>query len=162
MQELERTYLIKTIPNWLEKLPHKEILDIYIPSSAEHPVLRIRKVGNKYETTKKEPIRGGDSSDQLETTTALTQEEYAELAELKGKRVRKIRYYLTEKNHTFEIDVFQGGLKGLILVDVEFKTAREKDVFVMPDFCLAEVTQEKFCAGGMLCGKKYEDIKKEL
>ena len=32
----------------------------------------------------------------------------------------------------------------------------------MPDFCLADVTQEKFIAGGMICGKSYEDIEKEL
>jgi|SRR3989344_5478235 len=162
MQELERTYLIKKIPEGLTKLPHKEILDIYIPSSAEHPVLRIRKAGNKYEITKKEPIRGGDSSDQLETTIPLTQEEYAELAELKGKRVRKVRYYLTKESHTFEIDVFQDGLRGLVLVDVEFKNIAEKNAFAMPDFCLAEVTQEDWCAGGMLCGKQYKDIEPEL
>ena len=32
----------------------------------------------------------------------------------------------------------------------------------MPDFCLAEVTQEEFIAGGMLCGKSFEDIKDKL
>ncbi len=32
----------------------------------------------------------------------------------------------------------------------------------MPDFCLVEVTQEDFVAGGMLCGKSYEDIKADL
>ena len=33
----------------------------------------------------------------------------------------------------------------------------EKDAFVAPDFCLVEVTQELFIAGGMLCGKRYAD-----
>ena len=32
----------------------------------------------------------------------------------------------------------------------------------MPDFCLADVTQEVFIAGGMLCGKKYESIRVPL
>lgn len=32
----------------------------------------------------------------------------------------------------------------------------------MPDFCLADVTQEKFTAGGILAGKKYSDIEAEL
>ena len=32
----------------------------------------------------------------------------------------------------------------------------------MPDFCLKEVTQELFIAGGMICGKSYEDIEENL
>ncbi|MEK6905851.1 MAG: hypothetical protein AABX24_05615 [Nanoarchaeota archaeon] len=32
----------------------------------------------------------------------------------------------------------------------------------MPNFCLAEVTQEDFIAGGMICGKTYEDIEDDL
>ena len=32
----------------------------------------------------------------------------------------------------------------------------------MPDFCLADVTQEVFIAGGMLCGKCYKDIEDDL
>jgi len=32
----------------------------------------------------------------------------------------------------------------------------------MPDFCLADVTQEEFLAGGFLAGKKYLDIQSFL
>ena len=32
----------------------------------------------------------------------------------------------------------------------------------MPDFCLADVTEEIFIAGGMLGGKKYKDIEIDL
>lgn len=32
----------------------------------------------------------------------------------------------------------------------------------MPDFCLVDVTQEEFAAGGMLSGKKYQDIQNKL
>ena len=76
--------------------------------------------------------------------------------------MRKVRYYLTKESHTFEIDVFQDGLRGLGLVDVEFKIMAEKNAAAMADFCLAEVTQEDWCAGGMLCGKQYKDIEPEL
>ena len=41
-------------------------------------------------------------------------------------------------------------------------TIAEKDSFVMPEFCLVDVTQEKFGAGGMLAGKSYEDIEQHL
>jgi hypothetical protein len=47
-------------------------------------------------------------------------------------------------------------------VDIEFEKEKDKDSFVAPDFCLKDVTQEKFIAGGMLAGKSYEDIEKNL
>ena len=53
-------------------------------------------------------------------------------------------------------------LLGLIVIDFEFKSEEEKKSFVMPDFCLVDITQERFIAGGMICGKKYEDIEEEL
>ncbi len=37
-----------------------------------------------------------------------------------------------------------------------------QEKFVIPDFCLIEVTQEEFLAGGKVCGKTYEDIELEL
>ena len=58
--------------------------------------------------------------------------------------------------------MFTGALDGLVLIDFEFETEAEKEAFVMPDFCLVEVTQEEFLAGGMLCGKSYDDISADL
>ncbi|NTW33981.1 MAG: hypothetical protein HGB12_15420, partial [Bacteroidetes bacterium] len=61
-----------------------------------------------------------------------------------------------------EVDVFQDGLKGLVLIDFEFENDVEKEIFSVPDFCLADVTAEVFIAGGVLAGKSYNDIEKEL
>jgi len=162
MIELEKTYLIKSLPKDLQGFPAKEIIDIYIPDNSEHPKIRIRKNGSKYEITKKEPVNEGDSSHQEEQTIILTEEEFNFISKLPGKKSQKIRYNYTYENLTAEIDIFQENLSGLILVDFEFKTLTEKDSFKTPDFCLAEVTQEKFLAGGMLCGKSYADIEENL
>ncbi|MEK7650500.1 MAG: hypothetical protein AAB364_01355 [Patescibacteria group bacterium] len=162
MEELELTYLAKTLPSDLEKAEKKEMLDIYIPASSDHPTLRIRKNGDKHEITKKQPIVDGDASRQLETTIKLTPAEFADLSQLPGKRVQKTRYLFQENNVNYEIDVFGGDLTGLVLVDVEFPTVEAKSAFSPPDWCLAEVTQETFLAGGMLCGKKYSDIENNL
>ena len=48
------------------------------------------------------------------------------------------------------------------MVDFEFKSLKEKNALVMPDFCLVEVTDDETFAGGMLCGKKYADIEGRL
>lgn len=160
--ELERTFLLKKFPVDLGTLRSIEVFDIYFPQAEEHPILRIRKKGDKYEITKKHPVEGVDSSRQSEETIPLSKEEWLEIAELKGKRVRKNRYYYPIGADVAEIDVFQDDLKGLVLVDVEFKEVDRKNNFVMPDFCLADVTQDKFTARGILAGKKYSDIEMEL
>ncbi len=160
--ELERTFLLKKFPVDLKTLKSMEVFDIYIPKSTLHSHLRIRKKGNKFEITKKHPVEGKDSSRLSEETIPLTKEEFTEFTQLEGKRVRKIRYYFQVGADMAEIDVFQDDLRGLILVDFEFKSREAENNFVMPVFCLAEVTQEKFTAGGILAGKKYEDIEVEL
>lgn len=162
MEELELTFLPKNLPEGVKSAPYKEMLDIYIPSSAEHPIVRIRKTGDKFEVTKKYPVEMSDSSRQTETTIKLTQEEYGELAQINGKRVEKVRFYYRENGTNYEIDVFGGDLGGLILVDVEFKSLEEKSEFIPPNWCLVNVTQEEFIAGGALAGKKYSDIERKL
>ena len=162
MIELERTYLAKKIPEGLQACPFKEILDVYFPKLSDHPKLRLRKQGTKFEITKKQPVHQGDASQQEEQTIVLNHEEFDTLCSLEGKRVRKIRYYYPYKGRTAEVDVFSDLLLGLVLVDFEFETLEEKNAFEMPDFCLAEVTQETFFAGGIVCGKKYDDLEADL
>ena len=161
MIEFEKTYLAKEIPAGLSECRRKEIIDIYIPKSRRHPTLRIRKNGNRFEMTKKEPVED-DASHQKEQTIVLTEEEFLVLNKLDGKRVRKIRYYYEYDRIVAEIDVFQDALLGLVLVDVEFENFSEKEEFKMPDFCLADISNEEFIAGGMICGKSYEDISSDL
>ncbi len=163
MEEFELTYLAKKelMPK-LKGVSFKEMLDIYIPSSSKHPNLRIRKSGDRYEMTKKQPVKEGDSSHQLEMTIPLTQDEFLELSGLKGKRVSKNRFLYNEGGYTYEVDVFQEDLIGLVLVDIEFKSNEEKSRFTPPAWAIADVTQEEFVAGGMLCGKNYGDIRKKL
>lgn len=162
-QEFELTYLVKNLPgNFSAQTKSKEILDIYLPATSEHSTLRVRKLGDRYEITKKEPVSGTDSSHQNENTIPLTKDEFEELSVLQGKRIRKIRYYHDEDGTSFEIDVFQDNLFGLVLVDVEFSSNEEKAMFTPPEWFGADVTQEKFVAGGVLCGKSLKDIQGHL
>ncbi len=162
MIERERTYLAKYIPEGLRDCPSREIVDIYVPATKEHAVLRIRKNGSIYEITKKTPVAGTDSSEQTEQTVFLDEEEYAVFSTVTGKRIEKRRYYYPLGKQIAEVDIFEGALEGLVIVDVEFDSSEEKNNFQMPDFCLAEVTQERFCAGGVLAGKGYADIEDDL
>ncbi len=162
MEEIELTFLLKNFPEGFENALKKEILDIYIPAAAEHPDLRIRKAGDSFEITRKRPTASGDPSIQLETTIELSKEEFEELEKLPGKRSEKTRYYFEDGGVQYEIAVFSGALAGLVLVDVEFGWEEARDKFQMPSWCLANVTEEKFLAGGWLAGKTYADIEEKL
>jgi len=160
--ELERTFLLKYKPKGLGKCPCCKITDIYFPEDEFHPVLRLRnRDGKKFEMTKKFPILGKDSSEQEEHTIILSKKEFNSLAKAGGKKVVKVRHYYKMPNgQQAEVDIFKDRLIGLALVDFEFTNRKEKDKFMMPDFCLADVVQDKWLAGGILSGKKYFDLEK--
>jgi len=162
MIELELTFLARHFPAGLEKCESREIVDIYFPEKKAHPTIRLRKNGKKFELTKKEPLAEGNSSEMLEQTIMLREEEFLEFARLPGKKVSKIRHNYPFNGLVAEVDVFTEALEGLVLVDFEFSSIEEKAAFKIPEFCLAEVTQEAFVAGGMLCGKSFKDIEQAL
>lgn len=162
MIELELTYLAKSLPDNLVRCESKEMVDLYIENGTDHADLRVRKSGDVYELTRKTPVAEGDASAQQETTIALNEAEFESLSGVHARRIEKTRYYVAHEGRTAEFDVFKGELAGLVVIDFEFATEAEKAAFVRPDFCLADITQERFIAGGVLAGKSYADIESEL
>lgn len=162
MLELEKTYLLKYFPKGSLESPNKAVIDTYYPEKSKHPVLRLRQSGDKFELTKKVPVEGQNSSQHNENTILLSPDEASALLKIKGKRLSKVRYYFSFDGRVAEVDVFKGDLAGLVLVDFEFDSTDDLNGFKMPDFCLVDVTEEEFLAGGMLCGKKYADVEIEL
>lgn len=160
--EIETTYLAASLPNDLASYEHKELIDVYFPAESIHPKLRIRKKGDSYVLTKKTQLQASDASIQSEENVILSKEEFEALRAGHNKEVSKIRYNMAIGSNMAEIDVFTGDLEGLVLVDFEFASVEERDAFVKPDFCGADVTQEDFIAGGMLAGKTLNDITSDL
>lgn len=155
--ELEKTYLAKYIPSDIGTCKSKEIVDLYFPKDEYHPTLRLRNCNGKMELTKKTMV-GNDASHQIEETIRLDPDEFQVLNGLPGKRLHKRRYYYPYQNFVTEIGVFLDDLAGLVLVDVEFTSLEAKNAFAMPDFCLADVTEEEWAAGGVLSGKAYTEL----
>lgn len=164
--ELERRYLAKSLPEDLAHYPHLELLDIYIPQQVAFPKLRLRQQGNRFEITKKElsDPASRDSSQIIEYNIPLEEEEFRALtAHIEGRRIHKLRYqYEVASAYHCTFDVFLDNLAGLILIDFEFSSLQEMAAFTIPDFCLEEVTQEQFLAGGDLSGKYYVEIASRL
>ena len=162
MIELELTYLAKSLPTNLTELKSKKIIDLYVDNVTDHSDLRIRRNGDKFELTRKTPVDDGDASKQTEVTIPISKTEFESFLPVKARKVEKTRYYLEHGDRTAEFDVFKGDLSGLVVIDFEFNSEEEKDSFEMPDFCLEDITQETFIAGGVLAGKTYSDIESEL
>lgn len=160
--ELEKTYLAAYLPQELATLAFERIADVYVPESVEHAVLRLRHKGDTYCITKKIPVSGDDSSRQHEHTILLSREEYEALATCSKKQFTKRRYNLELGGRQAELDVYEGDLAGLVVIDFEFATDEEMANFSAPDICLVDVTQDALIAAGKLAGKTYEDIRTQL
>ena len=161
--ELELTYLARMLPAELATAAPVKLMDVYIPEALDvHSKLRLRQKGDAFEATKKVALREGDASAHTEYTIPLSSLEFDALAAASGKRIVKNRYRVTIDGYSAEVDVFEGELKGLVLLDFEFASEAEKQRFTAPACCLADVTQEDFIAGGNLAGRVYDDIRGDL
>jgi CYTH domain-containing protein len=161
--EYELTYLARELPAEIHSSLPTRVVDFYVAGAdSDHPVLRLRRKGDKYEITKKTIINGTDSSAQTEQTIPLTSGEFESLASGQTRIVEKDRYAVTIGGHPAEVDVFSGKLEGLVMIDFEFDHEADKAAFEPPACCLADVTQELFAAGGELSGKSYADIVGDL
>ena len=160
--EYELTFLAKKIPDEIKGVNGIPMHDIMVPDTVPHPHLRLRHQGDSYVITKKVPVQSGDSTEMIEETIPLEEVEFEALAKSSTKDVIKTRYKVDIGGYPAEVDVFGGKLKGLVLIDFEFSSNEQKEKFIMPDVCLANVSNLEFIAGGFIAGKSFEDIEHEL
>lgn len=160
--EIEKTFLAKYLPANLNKYESVDILDVYVPKKVKNADIRIRKKNDIYTITKKILVPDQNAGTKIEENIIITGEEFKALAKSESNKLRKKRYYYPYKGNIAEIDIFTGNLKGLVLIDFEFKNHEEMNKFIIPDFCLADVTEEIDIAGGVLCHSNFSILKRML
>ncbi|HEU4914312.1 MAG TPA: CYTH domain-containing protein [Candidatus Saccharimonadales bacterium] len=160
--EQERTYLAAILPPEVYSCDHVSMRDVYFPASAEHAYTRVRQKNDKYEFTKKTATDPTTAGIMIEENVVLTREEFEALAKGDGRELRKTRYYMPYNGLVAEVDIFEGDLKGLVIIEFEFTSKTDMLSFEMPDFCLADVTEDPAIAGGILAGKTYDEIEQRL
>lgn len=133
--EIERKYLVKALPEGLEKYEQKRICQGYI---CTNPVVRIRRSNENYFLT----YKGSGLLAREEYEMPLTAEAFEHmLPKIDGILIDKIRYLIPiDEKHTAELDIFQGQLAPLRLVEVEFASVEEAESFVAPDWFGDDVT----------------------
>lgn len=133
--EIERKYLIHTLPENYKTYPHKEIEQGYLSTD---PVVRIRKSNDDYVLT----YKGSGLMVREEYNLPLTKESYEHLRpKADGILIHKIRYKIPyQKKYTIELDIFLDDLAPLQLAEVEFSTEEEANTFTPPTWFGEDVT----------------------
>lgn len=133
--EIERKYLVKSIPENLDSYSQKIIQQAYLSTE---PVLRIRKSNDRYIFTYKSA--GLMSREEIEAP--LTKEAYEYLLpKADGNIITKTRYDIPmENNLKIELDIFDGCFMGLIIAEVEFPDEESAVAFTPPDWFGKDVT----------------------
>ena len=133
--EIERKFTIKELPDNLNDYPCLHIEQGYLNTE---PVIRIRKQDKDYFLT----YKGRGKMVREEYEFPLTAEAFEHmLPKIDGILIDKIRYLIPlDETHTAELDVFQGTLSPLRLVEVEFASMEDADSFVAPDWFGDDVT----------------------
>ena len=133
--EIERKYLIDSLPEHLDDFPHKELEQAYL---CTNPVVRVRREGEEYVLT----YKFGGLMVREEYNLPLNQEAYEHLLKkADGIVISKTRYILPEKDGLrIELDVFHGKHDGLILAEVEFPTKEAANAYCPPEWFGEDVT----------------------
>lgn len=150
--EIERKYLIKTLPENPEQYESIEMVQGYLNTE---PVVRVRRENDRYVMTYKS--KGLIARE--EYNLPLNEEAFAHLIQkADGIVIEKTRYLIPlEEGETIarrdkdghlihggklaELDIFHGVLEGLKFVEVEFDSIEQANAFVAPSWFGEDVSE---------------------
>lgn len=137
MIEIERKFLVKSMHFVDNAVSSTKIIQGFLNTHPERTV-RIRIKGEKgFLTVKGKSNETGTTRFEWETEIAhIDAQKLLQLCE-KGI-LEKTRYLVPFEGHNFEVDVFDGENKGLILAEIELTT--ESELFQKPHWLGEEVT----------------------
>ena len=132
--EIERKFLINTLPENLSSFPYHEIQQAYLCTD---PVVRIRRQDDSYILT----CKGGGMMSREELNLPMPRASYEKLlVKAEGRVITKRRYLIPCEEFTIELDVFSGELDGLIIAEVEFPDEKTARAFTPPAWFGRDVT----------------------
>jgi adenylate cyclase len=143
--EIERKFMVGEPPG-LEGTEWDDIEQGYLALGPSGEV-RLRRRSERLELTVK---RGGGLSRE-ESEIEIDRDQFDALWPLTdGRRLTKRRHRIGHGELTIELDVYGGGLEGLIVAEVEFESESDADSFIPPDWFGTEVTDDHRYRNGAL------------
>ena len=153
--EIERKFLL--IPCSIKRFLKKNGIDYQIEKieqfyiqSSENGVERYRQKGDKYIHT----IKKGSGLIREEYEEFVDKNIYLTSRKSASNIIKKSRYIFKIDGNEFELDEFEGDLKGLNILEIEFKDKKSAENFTLPnifrDIVISEVTEDIRFSNGYL------------
>ncbi len=151
--EIERKFLIKTIPMDVEQFPHKEIIQWYLNDSSTGKSIRIRHIWDEYKITRKKWY--GLIREEMEVD--ISKEEFDQLRfQVENHFLEKTRYYIPHDGYTIELDIYKN-LQWFKTAEVEFTSKREAKKFVVPAWFDEELTKTREATNAYIANHGLSD-----
>lgn len=148
--EIERKFLVKTLPADLAQYPCRHIRQAYVSTD---PVIRVRQKDEDYILT----VKGEGFLQREEFEMPLKKEQFKRLlAKSEGCSIAKDRYCIPFGAYTIELDIFAPPFDPLVLAEVEFASVDEANAFVPPEWFGEEVTLENEYTNAAISRKRLE------
>ena len=139
-QEIERKFLVETIPFNYSSYSKQEIRQGYISDSNAETEVRLRQKNQNFYLT----VKTGEGIQRNEIELEISEEQFRTLwPATQGQRLEKNRFQIPEQGTVIELDIYHHSLKDLITAAVEFNSLCEAEAFKVPDWFGEEVTDDK-------------------
>ena len=156
MNEIERKFLVTSTQSLSESIRSNRIVQGYLNSNPERTV-RIRIKGTQgFITIKGKGNESGTTRFEWEKEIEVSEAEQLLLLCEDGV-IDKVRHEIPFGKHLYEVDVFEGDNKGLIIAEIELEN--ENQSFEKPNWLGAEVTGDDRYYNASLSTSSYKNWK---
>ncbi len=132
--EIEKKFIIPSIPPNLNTYPHSQIKQGYLSTS---PVIRIRQQDDTYILT----LKGKGLLQREEFELPIDADQFKTLSlKIDGILIHKTRYYIPYEKYTIELDCFHDEYEHLVIAEVEFDCVDDANTFQPPCWFGKDVT----------------------
>jgi adenylate cyclase len=144
--EIEKKFLVQ--PGWRPHAAGTAYVQGYLHSKSDGPTVRVRLSDDRAVLTIKGTPHG---LARPEFEYCIPVNDAREMLDrfARGRLIEKTRYLIDYASHTWEVDVFEGRNKGLILAEVEL--ARVDEHVELPDWIAGEVSHDHRYSNAYLC-----------
>ena len=137
MSEIERKFLVDELPAELGAGLHLRQAYVAVDGPTE---VRIRATDDGCTLT----VKGGHGLERAEVEVEVDRDRFDALWPLaQGRQLEKQRHRVAVGEHTAEVDVYEGSLAGLRVVEVEFASTADAGSFAVPTWFGRELTGER-------------------
>jgi adenylate cyclase len=140
-REIERKFSIESssTPDDLDKNPVSRISQGYLTVEKNWEI-RVRRQGKACFLT----VKQGSGMVRKEREIRLTEQNFNKLWPLtEGRRIEKNRFVLPHGVYRIELDVYKGGLEGLVTAEVEFPSEEESEKFDPPSWFREDISEDE-------------------